>query len=217
MRNKNYVLTSQQNVGNAERIISMVVGAWLFSRAYHGNNKLFKALLGGALVYRGAKGFCPLYNAIGVNTAANPKSVLVETDVAVKQPREEVYEYWRRLENLPLFMKHLESVRELSDTHSVWKAKIPGGLGNVEWKCEITSDVPGESIKWKSMPESQVDNTGLVRFMDLGEDGTLIRVNISYQAPAGSLGAEVAKLFTLALEKIIREDIKNFKRVVETK
>jgi uncharacterized membrane protein len=30
------------------------------------------------------------------------------------------------------------------------------------------------------------------------------------------LGAEVAKLFTPALEKIIREDIKNFKRVVET-
>lgn len=217
MNNKNYVLTPQQNVGNAERIISMVVGAWLFSRAVRGRNKLLKALLGGALLYRGAKGFCPVYNTVGVDTTTNPKSVLVETDVTVNQPREEVYAYWRRLENLPLFMKHLESVRELSDIHSIWKAKIPGGLGNLEWKCEITSDVPGESIKWKSMPDSQVENTGLVRFMDLGKDGTLIRVNISYQAPAGNLGVGIAKLFTPALEKIIRDDIKNFKRVIEAK
>lgn len=215
MEIKNFELNQQKNVGDAERIFTFVAGLWLFSKAFRGRNKLLKALLGGGLVYRAAKGYCPLYNSLGVDTTTSSNRVLVETAVTVNQPRDEVYAYWRRLENLPLFMKHLESVRELSDIHSVWNAKIPGGLGNVEWKCEITSDIPNESIKWKSMPDSQIVNTGLVKFMDFGEGGTMIQVNISYEAPAGNIGAGIAKLFTPALEKIIRDDIKNFKRIIE--
>ncbi len=218
MKIKDYVFNEndERNVGNAERALSFVAGLWLFSKAFSGRNKLFKALLGGALVYRASKGYCPLYKALDVDGTSAHNRVLVETDVIVNKPREEVYNYWRKLENLPVFMKHLESVRELSDLHSVWKARIPGGLGNLEWKCEITSDVPNESIKWKSMPDSQVENTGLVRFVDAGDLGTQIQVTISYDAPAGNLGAGVAKLFTPALERIIRDDIKRFKQVIET-
>ena len=216
MENNDYNITiCPQNVGSAERIISIVAGALIFSRAGSGSNKLLKAVVGGALLYRGIKGVCPVYKTIGMNTSTNSKSVLVEADVTVNRPRDEVYAFWRQIENLPQFMNHLESVRALSDYHSVWKAKIPGGFGTIEWKCEITSDVPGEYIKWESMPDSQVENTGLVRFIDLDDDSTLIRVNISYKAPAGKLGSGVAKLFTPSLEKIIRDDIKNFKRVIE--
>ena len=112
-------------------------------------------------------------------------------------------------------MKHRESVRELNELHSVWTAKIPGGFGSLEWKCEIASDVPNESIEWKSMPDSQVVNSGLVRFIDGGDGSTMILVNISYEAPAGNLGTGIAKLFTPALERLIHDDIKNFKRVIE--
>ncbi|WP_158602512.1 SRPBCC family protein [Proteiniphilum sp. X52] len=215
MNIKNFELDQQQNVGVTERILSFGAGLWLFSKAFRGRNKLLKAFAGGSLMLRAVRGHCPLYHTLGMDTTSHPKRVLVETAVTVSKPREEVYAYWRKLENLPLFMKHLESVRELSDLHSVWNARIPGGLGKVEWKCEITSDVPNESIKWKSMPDSQVVNTGLVRFADMGHAETIIQVNISYEAPAGNLGAGIAKLFTPALEKIIRDDIKNFKRVIE--
>lgn len=215
MELKSYELIRERNVGNAERIFSFLAGTLLLSRAFCGKNKLLKALGGGALLYRAVKGYCPLYNSLGVDSTTGPKRVLVQTAVTVDKPREEVYAYWRNLSNLPLFMKHLESVRELSEIHSVWNAKIPGGLGKLEWKCEITLDVPNESIKWKSMPDSQVENTGLVKFLDAGDFGTVIDVTISYHAPAGNLGAGVAKLFTPALERIIREDINNFKRVIE--
>lgn len=215
MEYKKYQLNRKKNVGNTDRMISFASGILLLSGMFRGKNKLLKAVAGSALVYRAARGYCPLYSKLGVDTTTNAKRVLVETAITVNRPREEVYAYWRRLENLPLFMKHLDSVRELSDLHSVWSARIPGGLGNLEWKCEIVSDIPGESIKWKSMPDSQVVNSGLVRFIDTGNGGTMIQVHISYEAPAGNLGTEIAKLFTPALEKIIREDIKNFKRVIE--
>lgn len=204
------------NVGNAERALSFVAGVWLFSKAFSGRNKLFKALLGSALVYRAGTGYCPLYKALDVDGTSKYNRVLVDTDVIVNKPREEVYAYWRNLENLPVFMKHLESVRELSDTHSIWTAKIPGGMGNVEWKSEITSDIPNESIKWKSMPGSKVVNSGMVKFVDAGELGTQIRVFISYEAPAGNLGAGIANLLTPAVERLIREDIQRFKEVMET-
>ncbi len=217
MKIKDYVFNEnkEKNVGNAERIFSFVAGVWLFSKAFSGRNKLFKALLGSALVYRAGTGHCALYKAMGVDGTATHNRVVVDTDVIVNKPREEVYAYWRKLENLPLFMKHLQSVRELSDTHSVWTAKLPG-MGTVEWKSEITSDVPNESIKWKSMPDSQIDNTGLVRFVNAGDLGTQIRVVMSYEAPAGNLGAGVGNLLTPALERLIRQDIKRFKEVMET-
>ncbi len=218
MKIKDYVFNEndQKNVGDAERILSFVTGVWLFSKAFSGRNKLFKALLGGALVYRAGKGYCPLYKTLGVDGTSEHNRVIVDADVIVNKPREEVYAYWRSLENLPIFMKHLQSVRELSELHSVWTAKIPGGMGTVEWKCEITNDVPNESIKWKSMPGSKVVNSGMVKFVDAGELGTQIRVFISYEVPAGNLGAGVANLFTPALERLIRQDIKRFKQVIET-
>ena len=207
MKIKDYVFNENdvKNVGTAERALSFVAGVWLFSKAFSGRNKLFKALLGGALVYRAGKGYCPLYKALDVDGTSSHNRVLVDTDIIVNKPREEVYAYWRNLENLPIFMKHLESVRELSELHSVWTARIPGGLGNLEWKCEISSDVPNESIKWKSTPDSQVDNTGLVRFVDAGELGTrqiFSGIRGSYAEPEKLVGRSVVFIANLAPRKM---------------
>ena len=213
--NKVFGESEQKNVGNAERIFSVVIGAWLASKAFTGKNKLLKALLGSALMYRGGTGYCPMYKKMGVDGTSEHNRVLVESSVVVNKSREEVYKYWRRLENLPIFMKHLDSVREIDNRFSDWAANIPGGLGKIDWKAEIIQDVENESIKWKSTPESKVMNSGLVRFIDAGELGTEIMVNISYDAPAGTLGAGVANLLTPAFEKMIRSDIERFKDVIE--
>ena len=60
-----------QNVGNTERVISIVAGAAL---AFYGMQKketiLGKALTfaGGLLVTRGTTGFCPMNKAVGRNS-----------------------------------------------------------------------------------------------------------------------------------------------------
>ncbi|MEI9936430.1 MAG: SRPBCC family protein [Pseudomonadota bacterium] len=85
----------------------------------------------------------------------------VVKSITVNRPPEEVYKFWRDLENLPRFMSHLESV-QVTNGRSVWKAKGPAGM-SVEWQAEVVFDRPYESIGWKSVEGSTlVPNRHLV-------------------------------------------------------
>jgi len=63
-----------------------------------------------------------------------------------------------------------------------------------------------------------INNAGKVMFHDaLGGAGTELEVVISYHPPAGELGAGVAKLLNPLYEKVVRQDVMNFKEYIETK
>lgn len=133
----------------------------------------------------------------------------------VNRSPEEVYSFWRNFENLPRFMKHLESVHDLGDGRSHWTAKGPAGT-TVEWDATIIADVPGEVITWRSLEGSDVDNAGAVRFERApGNRGTIVRVNLQYNPPAGVIGAAVAKLFGEEPQQQLDEDLRRFKQVLE--
>jgi hypothetical protein len=65
------VASHDKNVGDLERIGSAAAGATLVALGLRQKSigGLLLALAGGALVYRGAKGYCNLYSALGLNTA----------------------------------------------------------------------------------------------------------------------------------------------------
>lgn len=172
-------------------------------------------LAGGFLLVRGVTGYCAVNHALGRNTAHRAASpVEVKTGVSVNRPRQEVYAYWRRLENLPRFMRHLDKVEELDQTRSRWTAKGPAGVGSVSWEAEILEDHQNEFIAWSSLPGSTVDNAGQVRFIET-PTGTDIKVQMTYRLPAGDLGKVAAKLFSPMAEKMMRDDIRDFSRVME--
>lgn len=129
---------------------------------------------------------------------------------------DEVYAFWQRFQNLPRFMRHLESVELLGDRRSRWRAKGPAGL-RVEWEAETTAERPNELIAWRSLPGSQVDNSGTVRFQTApGARGTEVRVELEYRPPAGALGRNVAWLFGEEPAQQIHEDLRRFKQLLET-
>ena len=133
----------------------------------------------------------------------------------VNLPPEEVYNFWRDFQNLPRFMRHLESVVDMGDGRSRWKAKGPAGT-EVEWDATIIADVPGEVITWRSLEGSDVDNAGAVRFeRATGGRGTIIKVNIEYNPIGGVLGAAVAKLFGEEPEQQMDDDLRRFKQILE--
>jgi uncharacterized membrane protein len=133
----------------------------------------------------------------------------------VNRPPNEVYTFWRNFTNLPRFMKHLDSVEDLGDARSRWKATGPAGT-EVEWEATIIADVPGEVITWRSLENSDVDNAGAVRFEAApGGRGTIVKVNIQYNPPAGVIGATVAKLFGEEPEQQLDDDLRRFKQVLE--
>lgn len=133
----------------------------------------------------------------------------------VNKSPDEVYRFWRNFENLPRFMKHLQTVNDLGDGRSRWKATGPAGM-EVEWEATVIADVPGEVITWRSLDNSDVDNAGAVRFEEApGGRGTIVKVNIQYNPPAGVVGATVAKLFGEEPEQQLNDDLRRFKQVLE--
>jgi uncharacterized membrane protein len=140
--------------------------------------------------------------------------IRVRAAVTIRQPRDEVYAFWRNLENFPTFMSHVESVAA-QDGRTHWKVTAP--VGTVEWDAEIVEERDGELISWRAVPGSGVDNSGTVRFSDAPQGrGTEIRVELRYDPPAGGIGTVVAKLFGEDPEQQVKDDLRRLKQLLET-
>jgi uncharacterized membrane protein len=139
----------------------------------------------------------------------------VKKAITVNKPPDEVYAFWRRFENFPRFMTHVESVEERRDGTSHWVVKAP--TGTVEWEAEITDERPGELLAWRALPGSSIANRGSVRFAPApGGRGTEVEVELRYEPPAGTLGATVAKLRGEEPATQLSDDLRRFKQVIET-
>jgi uncharacterized membrane protein len=150
------------------------------------------------------------------NGARNGGAIRVAQAVTINRSPEDLYRFWRAFQNLPRFMKHLESVREVGNRRSHWVAKAPAGR-TVEWDAEITEDRPNELIAWRSLEGSDVDHIGFVRFERApGGRGSVVRVEMRYGPPAGMVGATMAKLFGENPEWQVKDDLRRFKQVMET-
>lgn len=203
------------NVGRSERIVSAVSGSILLFNALR-RGKPIQTLLAGYLVFRGATGHCSAYQAIGKKSIDKVQNINIKTNLSINRPVSEVYTFWRKLENLPLFMDHLESVREINEKTSEWKAKIPGGMGTIDWKSVIVEDEPNDRIGWRSLPGSEIETAGNVHFRDAGSFGTNVYAVISYKAPGGQVGETIGRLLNPAFENMVKSDLKNFKTYMET-
>jgi uncharacterized membrane protein len=214
-----------RNVAGAERAVSLAGGSILALLGLRRRDPLglLIAGIGGALIYRGASGWCHVYQAVGVKTAEDYEldeelnGFEVHESLLIDKSPEELYARWRDLENLPRIMSHLKSVERIENGQSHWIADAPAlAGGQVEWDAQIIADVPNERIAWQSLPDSDVDTRGSVEFRRaLGDRGTIVRVSLEYRPPGGVLGKWVAKLFGEAPEQQIRDDLRNFKRVME--
>ena len=88
---------------------------------------------------------------------------------------------------------------------------------DVEWDAQIVEDRPNELIAWRSLDGADVDNAGEVRFQAAPQGrGTVLRVRMQYNPPAGKMGAVVAKLLGEAPEKQIAVDLLRLKQMIET-
>lgn len=149
------------------------------------------------------------------NDGADEGIIKTKRSVTIGKPVEEVYAFWRDFENLPTFMRHLESVRVTGERTSHWVAKAPGGA-RVEWDAETTEDRPNELIAWRSVEGSDIYNAGSVRFVKAPKDmGTEVRVEMEYDPPFGKLGSKIAMLWREEPGQQIQDDLRHFKQVME--
>jgi uncharacterized membrane protein len=221
--------SASTNVSDPERWLSVVAGsaiaAYGITRRSVGG--FLTAALGGALVWRGATGNCPVYSQLGVSTASAAgdesqvsvpygRGIRVEKSTTINATPEALYGFWRNFANLPRFMDHLESVTVLDDKRSHWVASGPAGI-DAEWDAEIINEIPNELIGWRSVAGSRVDNAGSVHFKEAtGGRGTIVKVVLRYDPPGGVLGAAFAKLFGEDPAMQVGEDLRKLKQLIET-
>ncbi|MFL5629319.1 MAG: SRPBCC family protein [Ktedonobacteraceae bacterium] len=220
-------LKGSTNIGPLERWTSGVAGGLLTSYGITRRDWLGAALalFGGSFVCRALTGHSYVYQALGFNTAAqnkrpgvsvgHGKGIKVERAVTINKPRVELYRYWRNFENLPNFMQHLKSVKVIDDMRSHWVAKGPLGA-TVEWDAQIINKRENELIAWRSVGNADIDNAGSVHFTPAPDGrGTIVKVVLEYDPPAGRFGSLLAKLFGEDPDQQVREDLRHFKEIME--
>ena len=136
--------------------------------------------------------------------------------VMINRPRQDLYAFWRDFSNLPAFMENVKEVEVLDDRRSHWTIAGPAGA-EIDLVSEITEDIPGERIAWRSAEGSDVDHEGWIAFKDnaFGR-GTEVRVFISYDPPAGAVGKVVAKVLQREPRVQARRELRRFKQLMET-
>lgn len=208
------------SAATCQRMASVAGGIMLIGSAFNKNSsrRFLKAAVGCYLAYKGIAGkrsFGEVFHSF--EKVAAGRTLNIRVSMVINKPREEVYAMWRNLSNLPLFMKHLMRVEEQDELFSNWVMELPGKVGTIQWHAEIVKEREGEMIAWQSLPGSSIENAGKIGFRDsLGGQGTTVDVILTYHAPLGKAGEQVARLFTPVFKRMIEEDIRGFKDFVET-
>lgn len=141
--------------------------------------------------------------------------VSLTRSITVARTPEEAYSFWRNLENLPSFMPHLHSVKELDERRSHWVARGPGDA-TIEWDAELLEDRRPEKIAWRSTMGARIQAFGSVEFTRApGNRGAEVKLEMTYAVPGGVVGQSIAKLFGKGIEQVMAGDLRRFKQVLE--
>jgi uncharacterized membrane protein len=210
------------SLGDAENWLALGAGALLLLIGASRRSAVGAcvAVSSAPLLYRGVTGRWPdvLGHAQPESTRTalgGQRGVHVRESVRLEVPVADVYRFWRRLENLPRFMKHLNRVTETPDGRSHWVAAGPAGLA-VEWDAAIINEIENKVLAWRSLPGSDVATAGSVNFAAArGGRSTHVSVHMQYAPPAGKAGALVASLFGREPSQTVREDLRHFKQLLE--
>jgi uncharacterized membrane protein len=150
---------------------------------------------------------------LAAKRAPVPESVTTTT-ILVNCTPQEIYKFWRDFENLPRFMRRLESVSILDERRSRWVALGPAGR-QISWDAEITSERENEFIAWRSLAGSDIQVDGRVEFRQAPAGrGTLISARIEYSPSLGA-GNTLAKFLNKGANFIMRQDLRRLEALME--
>jgi uncharacterized membrane protein len=156
--------------------------------------------LGGWLLYQAYTGDNPMFRPFGIRVNPQPaklgqvrqpaETLVVEEAITISRPRPEVYEFWRRAENLPSFRgSSLELIRE--DDHQL--------------------------VAWRALREGRLVHFGSLALRDApGGRGTIVEVRLEYVPSGGSLGSALAHIMGQSPQRMVAEGLRRARQVLET-
>jgi uncharacterized membrane protein len=137
----------------------------------------------------------------------------VHESIEIGAPVEDIFRYWSNFQNFPNFMSNVEEVRMTAKDTSHWRVKGPLGK-SVEFDAKTTELDPNRGIGWNTV-NGEVMTSGEVRFEEVSPGRTQVEVTLNYADPPGGAIGEVVANALSNPERILREDLENFARIVE--
>lgn len=132
--------------------------------------------------------------------------------VEVQTPIDWVWELWSDLEQMPRWMKWIDSVRILEDNPELSQWKLASGGFEFSWLSRILKETPHQIIQWESV--SGLPNRGAIRFYDRG-DHSIVKLTVAYAIP-GILGRLMDNLFLgRIVESTIQADMERFREYAQ--
>ena len=134
-------------------------------------------------------------------------SVQIEVDA----PIDLVWNLWSDLEQMPLWMKWIDSVKVLEDNPELSRWKLASSGFQFTWLSRILNLIPHQIIQWESV--DGLPNKGAVRFYARHES-SIVRLTIAYAIP-GILGQLMDKFFLgRVVESTIAADLERFREYI---
>ncbi|MDB9529057.1 SRPBCC family protein [Oscillatoria sp. CS-180] len=134
-------------------------------------------------------------------------SVLVEVDA----PVELVWSLWSDLEQMPRWMKWIESVTILEDNPDLSRWKLATGGFEFTWLSRITKLIDHQLIQWEAV--DGLPNRGGIRFYD-HKGKSAVKLTVAYSIPS-FIGKLMDNLFLgRIVESTLKADMDRFQKYV---
>lgn len=127
--------------------------------------------------------------------------------IEVETPVDLVWNLWSDLEQMPRWMKWIDSVKVLEDDPDLSRWKLASGGFEFSWLSRIVKMVPHQIIQWESV--DGLPNRGAIRFYDRGEN-SVVKLTVAYAIP-GILGQIMDSLLGGIVESTIQADLERFR------
>jgi uncharacterized membrane protein len=136
------------------------------------------------------------------------KAINIEETIDIGAPVSVAYDQWTQFKDFSRFTKGVESVEQVSETETNWRAKV--FKSRRTWRAKIQEQIPDRRIVWTS-EGSKGSTKGVVTFHPLADDLTRVLLTLEYY-PSGVV-EKTGNLWRAAGRRA-RLDLKNFRRFV---
>ncbi|AKG23393.1 SRPBCC family protein [Calothrix sp. 336/3] len=127
--------------------------------------------------------------------------------VEVEAPIDLVWSLWSDLEQMPRWMKWIDSVKISPDNPDISLWKLKSGSFEFNWQSRILKVVPNQIIQWESI--DGLPNRGAIRFYDR-HGSSIVKLTAAYAIP-GILGKIMDNLFLgRIVESTLQADMNRF-------
>jgi len=135
--------------------------------------------------------------------------------VTIKRNIKDVFVFCRQFKNFPKFIPELTNVRGVSTLKTLWV--LEAGLTSIDWKTKIVQEIPLETICWKTIGNSDIEQIGSATFKKNTHGNTVLKFTVDYSIPGGVFTETVIRLLGKDPDDLIALNLQRLKNYLETK